>query len=213
MKIRRSFIPFSGVLSLLFILPSSPAFADDKPKAAKPAAAGAAAMSQDEMMKAWTAFAMPGAPHKTLETFVGSWDVKTKMWMAPGAPPQETTGTSENKMILGGRYLEQRYEGTMMGQPFSGIGVTGYDNYKKKFTSTWVDSMGTGIMEMTGTADKTGKVITSWGMMDDPAEKRSMKAKTVVTIVDADHHTYESWHTLPDGKMTKDLEISYTRKK
>ncbi len=214
MQIRRRVLPFAGILSLLLLSPQ--ARAEDKPKeaakAAKPAKP-AAAMSQDEMMKAWTAFGTPGAPHKALEGLVGSWDVKSKFWMAPGAPPTESTGTSENKMILGGRYLEQRYEGTMMGGPFSGIGVTAFDNYKKKFVSTWVDSMGTGIMMMTGTFDKAGKVITSWGMMDDPAEKRTMKAKTAVTLVDADHHTYESWHAGPDGKMTKDLEISYTRKK
>ncbi len=211
MKPRRSILTFKEILLLcLSLLVVSSALAEDKPAAA---AKPAAAMSQDEMMKAWAAFATPGAPHKALEMTAGSWDVKTKMWMAPGAPPQETAGTSENKMILGGRFLEQRYEGTMMGQPFSGIGTVGFDNYKKKFVSTWVDSMGTGITSMTGTADKTGKVITSWGTMDDPAEKRTMKAKTVVTIVDADHHTYESWHALRDGKMTKDLEIHYTRKK
>ena len=60
-------------------------------------------------------------------------------------------------MILGGRYLEQRYEGTMMGQPFSGIGVTGFDNYKKKFVSTWVDSMGTAIMTMTRHGRQVGE--------------------------------------------------------
>ena len=213
MKLRRRVLPFIEIFSLSLLLSPS-AFAEDKPKAAaKPAAPAAAAPNQDEMMKAWIAFATPGASHKALEAFAGSWDVKAKTWMIPGAPPTETAGTSENKMILGGRYLEQRYEGTMMGGPFSGIGVTGYDNYKKKFVSTWVDSMGTGIVEMSGSMDKAGKVITSWGMMDDPAEKRSMKAKSVVTFVDADHHTYEAWHAGPDGKMVKDLEISYTRKK
>lgn len=210
MKFRRSILPFIGVscLSLLF---SPSAFAEDKPKAAaKPAAS---APNPEEMMKAWMAFATPGAPHKALEGFAGSWEVKSKVWMVPGAPATESTGTSENKMILGGRYLEQHYEGTMMGGPFSGIGVTGFDNYKKKFTSTWIDSMGTAIMTMTGSFDKSGKVITSWGMMDDPAEKRTMKAKSVVTLIDADHHTYEAWHAAADGKMVKDLEISYTRKK
>lgn len=211
MKPRRGILTFKEIsLFALCLLFAPVSFAEDKPAAA---AKPAAAMSQDEMMKAWAAFATPGAPHKTLESMAGTWDVKTTMWMAPGAPPQETAGTSENRMILGGRYLEQRYEGTMMGQPFSGIGVTGFDNYRKKFLSTWIDSMGTGIMSMTGTADKAGKVITSWGTMEDPAQKRTMKAKTVVTLVDADHHTYESWHALPDGKLTKDLEIHYTRRK
>ena len=72
----------------------------------KPAAGAKPGMSQDEMMKAWIAYGTPGAEHKTLEAMAGSWDVSTKMWMAPGAPPQEVSGTSENKMILGGRYLE-----------------------------------------------------------------------------------------------------------
>ena len=125
----------------------------------------------------------------------------------------ESAGTSENQMILGGRFLEQRYSGTMMGQPFSGIGVTGYDNYKKRVVATWIDSASTSIMEMEGTADKTGKVITCTGTMNDVVAKKPMKVKSRVTIVDADHHKYESWHTGPDGKWSQDLDIAYTRKK
>ena len=192
---------FSLVLSVFALC--IPALAEDKP----------AAPSQDEMMKAWMAQATPGAAHKSLEAAVGSWDVKTKMWMAPGAPPTESAGTSENKMILGGRFLEQHYEGTAMGQPFSGMGLTGYDNYKKKIVATWVDSMSTSIMTMQGSWDKANKVLTSYGTMDDVVAKKPLKMKSVVTIVDADHHTYDSWHALPDGKWAQDLHIEYTRKK
>ena len=195
MKPRRSILTFAGILSLLL---SPIALSNDK-AAAKPAPA----TSQDEMMKAWMASATPGAPHKALDRFTGSWTVQAKTWMAPGAPPTETAGTSENKMILGGRYLEQHYGGTVMGQPFSGVGVTGFDNYKKKFFGTWVDSMSTAVMVTEGTSDKSGNVITSSGTMNDVAEKRAMKVKTVVTFVDADHHTYESWHTNADGKSVK----------
>lgn len=211
MNARRSILTIKEVLFpvlFLFALAGS-ARADEKPKAA----AAPAAPSQDVMMKAWMAYATPGAPHKALEGLVGTWDVKSKVSMAPGAPPEETTGTSENKMILGGRYLEQHYEGTAMGQPFHGIGVTAFDNYKRKFVATWIDSMGTGIVMTTGTFNKAGKVITSWGTMDDPAMKKTTKVKTVVTIVDADHHTYESWSGGPDGKMVKNLEIHFTRRK
>ena len=213
MKSRRSILTFSETLVfvLSLVVSSALALAEDKPTT--PAKPAAAAPSQDEIMKAWVAFATPGPAHKALEVTVGTWDVQSKVWMAPGAPPQESTGTSENKMILGGRYLEQHYEGTMMGQPFSGIGVTAFDNYKKKFVSTWIDSTGTGIMVTTGAFDKAGKVITAWGTVDDPAFKRTMKVKTAVTIVDADHHTYESWSAAPDGKMAKSVEVHFTRKK
>lgn len=207
MKARSSVLTFKGILFGALAAGAFAAMAADKP------AASAAAPSQAEMMKAWMAQATPGPVHKALEAAVGSWDVKTKMWMAPGAPPVESAGTSENQMILGGRFLEQRYSGTMMGQPFSGIGVTGYDNYKKRVVATWIDSASTSIMEMEGTADKTGKVITCTGTMNDVVAKKPMKVKSRVTIVDADHHKYESWHTGSNGKWSQDLEITYTRKK
>ncbi len=205
----KAILLFCSVAFAAVVLASSAALAEDKPAAAAPAAAP----SQEEVMKAWAAQGTPGPAHKALEAAVGTWDVKTKAWMAPGAPPTESTGTSENKMILGGRFLEQRYEGTMMGQPFSGIGVTGYDNYKRKVVSTWMDSMSTAIMTMSGSWDKSMKVLTSFGTMDDVVAKKPVKMKSKITIVDADHHKYESWHALPDGKWHQDLDISYTRKK
>jgi len=42
---------------------------------------------------------------------VGTWGAKITTWMSPGAPPQESTGTSENKWVLGGRFVQQSHEG------------------------------------------------------------------------------------------------------
>lgn len=116
-------------------------------------------------------------------------------------------------MILGGRYMEEKFEGKMMGQPFLGAGWFAYDNYKKKYLSTWVDNMGTGIMMMSGTYDTSGKVLTSWGTMDDVAAKKTLKVKTVTTSIDADNSRFEMWMPSPDGKMWKSMEIHYTRQK
>lgn len=168
----------------------------------------------DPAMQAMMDYATPGDAQKKLETWAGTWENKVKMWMAPGAPPQESAGTSEMKMVMGGRYLEQKHEGTFMNMPFSGLGYTGYDNFLKKYISTWVDNMGTGIMVTTGTADKSGKVITSYGTVPDPVKKKTTKVKTVAKLVDNDHMTYEMWEPGEDGKtMVKILEVDYTRKK
>src|SRR5438034_10300694 len=107
--------------------------ADEAKKPANPAKTSsdqAPAMDEKAMMEAWAKVAAPGEAHRWLEPVVGTWDAKITMWMAPGAPPQESTGTSENKWVLGGRFVEQRYEGKCMGQPFSGLGYTGHDNFK-----------------------------------------------------------------------------------
>lgn len=209
MKLRRNILPFAGILSLLL---APAAFAQDKPKEAAKAAAPAAP-SQEEMMKAWMAVASPSEGHKKLEPFIGSFTVQTKMWMDPAKPAEETSGASENKWVLGGRFVEQRVEGTAMGQPFSGVGYTGYDNYKKKYVGSWMDSMGTMIMNSTGTADASGKKFTSWSTIDDVMTKKAVKVKSLMTIVDNDHQTFEMWSPGPDGKMFKSLEIHYTRKK
>jgi len=196
---------------------AAPTSADEKPKAPpageKAKAAPAGMPSQEEMMRKWQAYATPGDAHKRLDAFVGTWNVKMKSWMAPGQPPEETEGTAENKWLLGNRYLEQRYEGKMMNQPFSGIGYTGYDNFKKKYESVWMDNMGTGTMMSTGSFDKSGKMMRFTATMDDPVTGEKATVKESLTVVDSDTHKLEMWMTGPDGKMFKTLEGVYTRKK
>ncbi|MEO8350070.1 MAG: DUF1579 domain-containing protein, partial [Acidobacteriota bacterium] len=165
------------------------------------------------MMEAWAKVATPGEAHKMLATSVGTWDTTVKSWWQPGAPPMESKGTAENRMIMGGRFLEGRFTGTMMDMPFEGLGYTGYDNYKKQFVSTWMDNMGTSIMTSVGKADSTGKTITFTGEMDDPMEGKTKPVKNTMTIVDNDHQTFEMWSPGPDGKMAKMMEIHYMRKK
>ncbi len=196
------------VLPLLAAL-ALPASAEDKPKGGE----APKMPSQDEMMKKWQAFATPGEAHKKLDAMAGTWNVKMKTWMAPGQPPEETEGTAENKWVLGNRYLAQHYDGKMMNQPFNGIGFTGYDNYKKKYESVWMDDMGTGIMVSTGSFDKTGKTMNFTATMDDFMTGKKTTVKETITILDADTHKLEMWMTGPDGKLFKTLEGTYSRKK
>ena len=200
-------------LALALALPSAAEEPKPAAKETKPAPKPAAAPSQEEMMKAWGAYMTPGDPHARLAKLAGSWTTKTKSWMDPAKPPEETTGTCEFKSVLGGRYLEQRFEGSMMGQPFSGIGFTGYDNIKKKYESYWIDSAGTGMMIMTGTPDPTGKKTVYTGSMLDPLTKKAVAMKAIDTKVDDDNVQFDMWASGPDGKMAKVMEMTYTRKK
>ena len=165
--------------------------------------------AMDAMMKAAT----PGAAHKNLANMVGTWDTTVKMYQAPGAPPQVTTGVSENKLVLGGRWVEENFSGTFMGMPFSGIGYTGYDNIKKQYVGTWMDTMSTSMMQSSGTGDASGKSFQFNSTMDDPVTGKSVSTKSTLTVADENHHTMEMWMPGPDGKMFKMMEINYTRKK
>jgi hypothetical protein len=200
-------IRFGGTVLAVLTGVAAAALAQDQSKPAAPPMDEKAAM--DAMVKAST----PGEPHKKLAMMAGTFDTKVKMWMQPGAPPQESSGTSENKMILGGRYLEQHFSGTMMGQPFAGQGMTAYDNVTKKYMGTWADTMTTGLMISNGSAGATPNTIKMNATMSDPMTGKMSTASETVTITDADHHMLEMWAAGPDGKTFKMMEINYTRKK
>lgn len=164
------------------------------------------------MMQAMTMAGTPGEAHKALDAFVGKWDTKVTFWMMPGADPMVTNGMSENRWIFGNRFLEQHFMGSMMGAPFEGIGYTGYDNVKKQYWGTWMDSMSTGVMLSNGSVSSDGKTFTFVATMADPMTGKDAASDEKITIHNANHHTMEMWGPGPDGKKFRMMEIQYTRK-
>jgi len=163
----------------------------------------------EAMMKAMT----PGDAHKLLDGMVGTWDAKVSMFMDPSQPPMVSSGTTENSWVLGNREVMQKFTGTFMGGPFSGVGYTGYDNVKKQYWGTWMDTMSTGVMVSTGNTTDNGKTWKFVSSMPDPMTGKDAPMEEKITITDKDHHTFEMWTPGPDGKMFKMMEITYTRKK
>ena len=192
-------------LVLCLALATFPLVADQQEMSAK----------EKAMMEAWQKSMTPGPAHKALDGMVGTWDTVVKSWMAPGAPPAESTGTSEHRWVLGGRWVEQRFNGTFMGMPFEGVGYTGYDNVKKQYVGSWMDNMSTGVMTSTGQASKDGKTWTFKASMSDPMTGKTSYSDEKITVIDNDHHVMEMWGPSHDGKVKKYkmMEISYSRKK
>ena len=189
------------LLVLAFGLLAVPAFAAD------PTAEQKAMM--DKMAKAAT----PGVQHATLTKMAGEWTATVKFQMDPSQPWQESVGSSVVTSLMDGRYIQESNTSTMMGIPFSGLGITGYDNVTSKFVSTWIDNMGTGIMTSTGTADASGNVITWNGVMSDPITGKPAKARMVSTMIDDNHHTFEMFNVPPGAKKEmKTMTIDYVRK-
>lgn len=181
--------------------------AKTKPQTADKAAAAEASMAK--MME----FATPGAAHKVLEQRAGNWMWEAKMFTPAAPEPMTSKGTSEAKWILEGRYLQDTVEGTAMGQPFHGMGLTGYDNLKKKYVGTWVDTMGTGILHSEGTYDAATKTFTYTGETPDVEAGKYVKSRTTERMVDADHWLLQSFQPGSDGKEYMSFELRYTRQK
>ena len=58
----------------------------------------------------------------------------------------------------------------MMGMPFTGHGMRGYDNVSGKYWSTWNDSMSTGMMVSEGTCDAQ-KRLHLHGQLERPDQE------------------------------------------
>jgi hypothetical protein len=169
---------------------------------------------QKEMMAKWAKISAPGEPHKHLQRSVGKWTATMKIWTDPSAPPSESKGESTFKSIMDGRFVQQDYSGSLFGQPFHGMGIEGYDNYKKKYVATWIDSAGTAIMSMMGTCDDAGRACTFFGKMDEPLmEEPEKMVKSVSRWVNDDTIVFEMYDFLPGGKEFKVMEITYNRVK
>lgn len=169
-------------------------------------------MDSATMMKKMMEYATPGEMHKMLASSDGKWTTETTMWMDPKAPPQKATGTSENKMILGGRYQQSTHKSNMGGMPFEGISTVAYDNTKKVFISTWIDNMGTGIMTMEGPYDAATKTISFKGKALDCTTGKDCEVRENFKIIDDKNQFMEMYMTPAGGKEYKCMELKLTKK-
>jgi hypothetical protein len=167
----------------------------------------------EEMVAKWMEFMTPGDNHALLKFKEGKWDLKVKMWMQPGTPPMESVATSEAKLIMEGRYVFDKVQGTFNGMPFEGMGTTAFDNGLKKFVSTWIDNMGTGIAFAEGSYDPEKKAWSYTAKSTDPMSGQSITTRSVERIVSDDSWVLETYGPGPDGKEFQMMEIIYTRNK
>lgn len=179
--------------------------ADAPPAAADP--------KKQEMMKKWMEYATPNENHKVFATMTGKWKYTSKWWEKADGKPEESRGTSTIKTIMGGRFLQHETKGKAMGQPFQGLGFTGYDNLKGKYETLWFDSMGTGIMHGTGTYDASTKTLKDSGdyscpMSDD--KKREYRGEW--KIIDKNTMSYTMYGPSPDDSDEfKQAEMTFKR--
>lgn len=162
-------------------------------------------------MKAWIAYATPSEAHKLMADEVGSWNCDMTFWTEPNGKPQKSTSVAEIKMILGGRYQEAVYKGTMMGQPFEGKATLAYNNASEEYTSTFIDNMGTGMMVGMGKYNQAAKSMEFKGEMVNPVNGEKTPYREIYTIVDPKTRKMEMFD-MKNGSEYKSMEIVMTKK-
>jgi len=128
------------VVSVLVLLIASPlstvALAGDAP-------------TQDMPIKNTTALE-PGTEHAFIRQTVGTWDVRARMWIGPGAEPIKLSAIAERRLI-GGALLEE----VMMpapgssDPPFTRLALLSYNNVNSNYEYISWDTRGVQMMYQT----------------------------------------------------------------
>jgi len=163
---------------------------------------------KQEMQKKMEAAGTPGPAHKVLAAYVGDWEAEVKTWCGSDGPPNISEGTSTAGWILNGHFLKAEFHGEMMGKPFIGQTLMGYDNIKQTFNTVWLSDMQTSIMTCEGKGENGNKVITLAGTSNCAATgRKDIPIKTVFRVISPDKYVFEMFN---DGVQS--MEITYTRK-
>jgi len=146
--------------------------------------------------------------HELLQRDVGTWDATVKCAM-PGQPESTEQGTETVVATCCGRWLWTNFQGRMMGQPFEGHGILGYDLTAKKYIAIWIDSMSPTAAVTKGTFNEATKAYSLAGECICP-EGKPMKMSETVTWKGDDTKVAQMQFTV-EGQ-TSTMQIDYKRK-
>lgn len=163
------------------------------------------------MMEAHQKAGTPGAEHQKLAAMAGTYDLTVKSYHTPGVDPAVEGGTATRKSILGNRVLVEEVTSQMMGMPFTGQGLHGFDNVTGKYWATWNDNMSTGLMVSEGTCDAS-LTCTYTGTYQDPVSKKPQTSRMTSKWTDKSTEVFEMYGPGPEGKEVKMMEITYKKR-
>ena len=145
-----------------------------------------------KMPNAPKALPKPGKPaevsveHKLLTGFVGHWKTTVHV-MSPDAnsPVQDTQGTADGTLAMGGRFAELTHTGVLNGQPFEAKLFCGFDDVFNKYTALWLDTTSPAMITYIGTYVSSKQQFTMTAHYSEQGTRRLTIARIVITFVDS----------------------------
>jgi hypothetical protein len=140
---------------------------------------------------------------------LGTWDADWKMTM-PGIPPMESPCREVVEPICGGHWTWSTFTGDMMGQPFKGHALTGYDSASDRVVSFWFDTWTSPYMRTEGTFAPGTRAFRMEGESYDEQGEIVPVASTATSTADG-KRIYRM--TFGEGEAQSVMTITYTRAK
>ncbi len=152
----------------------------------------------------------PLPQHALLTKHVGVWDAVVIAHM-PDGTEQRNKGKMTTRKLADFHTIDD-FESEFMGAPFVGHGTNSYCPVRKKYLSTWIDSMTGAPMLLLGDYDEKTKELTMVGEAFGQSGKLE-PCRAVTRFVDDEHFHWSFFGAGPDGKEMQFMRIEYTRRK
>ncbi|MET7330323.1 DUF1579 family protein [Nonomuraea sp. NPDC005650] len=165
----------------------------------------------------------PGPFHRRLDPLVGTWKaVKYNYLLGGGGKPlvsRDITVTTRWIAKTGGRFLEERTEGTLGGNPYYRLGVLGFSTIDRRYEWTTFDSVTPTAMTYRGPAlaKRTNRLslpgtFTDPGVLGPEYVGKTIPMRTVITIRSNEKHTFDLYFTPPGQSERLVDRVVYTRR-
>lgn len=161
----------------------------------------------------WASLSRPGASHKLLEPFIGEWSVEMTFWSSPDSKGESSRGTSRISWVLGKRFVEEQFKGEAAGAAFEGLGIMGYDNGSRTFSTVWIDSLNTALTTATGRYVPDQNAFELVSQLYDPLLSRAKTVHSTLRFSSPDSYVFTMTDESPEGKRFTSLEMIYRRKR
>jgi Protein of unknown function (DUF1579) len=152
---------------------------------------------------------VPTAEHARLEDAVGRWNVRCTYYMGEGQPPMQASGQDTIERV-GPFWTLSHLRSDLMGAPFVGRAAVGFDPLKKKWVSTWIDSMSPFLYVLEGEFDDSGKVL-SLACDATGTDGKPLRLRTREEHVSRDHRVLDMFHVDATGSETRMFRYDYQR--
>jgi hypothetical protein len=159
----------------------------------------------------WSVYMTPSSVHHLLATYEGDFKMEITMSMEAGKEPLHITVKSEHNMLLGGRFLEMKQHGDMMGMDYHSILILGYNNIDQKIALTTMTNMGTGTLSLLGDWNEATQSAILFGQLINPVTKNATHIRQVITFVDQDTILIESFDQEGESPERKTVQYKLTR--
>lgn len=155
----------------------------------------------------WTVYMTPTSIHELFSKYEGEFQMEIEM----NGLNEPVLISSSHKMILGGRFLELKQKGKMMGMDYESIYTIGYNTIDSTISMTTITNMGTGTLTLQGEWNENTKTATLYGKLTNPVSKQSINVRQTLEFIDDNTILIQSFDQEEDKPEKKTVEYKFVR--